>query len=623
MEDDDDYSDSNYGDIYVGSNYLGELYERLTADENASMSDDDSSEAGSDGDLYVMYDDIMVDDSDIDDDDLTPEYNTTQPPDEASSQSDDMLASSDDDDERLSEASTVINQDQDHPSDADVEVDQPDEEVIEQSQKRIKLDVPEPQSAQAIADETIGEDHRCPICLELWSNSGEHRLCSLRCGHLFGLKCIEQWFNIAQNATGRKCPECNTKASKKDIRILYAKNLVCVDTSEIEKLKEELKVMTTKKDSAEMLLKQYKSKETLYEQQLSSLRRRIQDLEQKVKIISENNTFSMKYDNAVLKRNKVFDICNAGTCRVMAYNQWHKILVVSAKNAISRIFMETSSASTSSIIHDAVIRDMAFQEQHPDMLLSVGFDKKVKLTDIKSNILVHSYQAESNLWSCCWSNYSYQTFFVGDVRGAVTEYDIRYLQSGVSTKENTQDRTPVVSLASVPTTSQALRAGGYLACQLNSCYAYGCKEGNRYVGNKIDVEGPFTSLQYNERDNHVLLSSRASTKHPLIRHIVCTIEKSEDKIYFNKVHLFNAGSSQKLLSRPCYMNLQNDTMVVAYNESLSSVVAWSITSGQQTYSLPMSEPVLDVCSFGNDANMYQAILTSKKLHLYNHKDTSI
>lgn len=142
------------------------------------------------------------------------------------------------------------------------------------------------------------------------------------------------------------------------------------------------------------------------------------------------------------------------------------------------------------------------------------------------------------------------------------------------------------------------------------------------MGNQIDVEGPFTSLRYNERDNHVLLSSRASAKHPLVRHIVCTIEKSEDNIYFNKVHLFNAGSSQKLLSRPCYMNLQNDTMVVTYNESLNSTVAWSIASGQQTYSLPISEPVVDVCSFENDSYIYQAILTTNKLHLYNHKDTS-
>lgn len=308
------------------------------------------------------------------------------------------------------------------------------------AQKRIRLDEPDPQPVQVVADETIGEDQRCPICLEIWSNSGEHRLCSLRCGHLFGLKCIEQWFNIAQNATGRKCPECNTKASRKDIRILYAKNLVCIDTSEIEKLKEELKVMTTKKDSAELQLRQYKSKETLYEQQLSSLKRRIQDLEQKVKMISEDNTFSIKYDNAVLNRSKVFDICNSGSCRVMAYNPWHKILVASTGNAISRIFMETSSASTNSKIHNAPIRDMAFQEQHPNMLLSVGFDKKVKLTDIKSNILMHSYQTGANLWSCCWSNYSHQTFFVGDARGTVTEYDIRFLQSGVSTKENTQDR---------------------------------------------------------------------------------------------------------------------------------------------------------------------------------------
>lgn len=26
----------------------------------------------------------------------------------------------------------------------------------------------------------------CPICLDAWTNSGAHRICSLKCGHLFG-----------------------------------------------------------------------------------------------------------------------------------------------------------------------------------------------------------------------------------------------------------------------------------------------------------------------------------------------------------------------------------------------------------------------------------------------------
>lgn len=37
------------------------------------------------------------------------------------------------------------------------------------------------------------EGSTCPICLDLWEKSGQHRLSALRCGHLFGESCIRRW----------------------------------------------------------------------------------------------------------------------------------------------------------------------------------------------------------------------------------------------------------------------------------------------------------------------------------------------------------------------------------------------------------------------------------------------
>ncbi|KAF0989369.1 hypothetical protein HZS_5074 [Henneguya salminicola] len=33
---------------------------------------------------------------------------------------------------------------------------------------------------------TTDLDVNCPICFEPWTNIGEHRICTLKCGHLFG-----------------------------------------------------------------------------------------------------------------------------------------------------------------------------------------------------------------------------------------------------------------------------------------------------------------------------------------------------------------------------------------------------------------------------------------------------
>jgi WD40 repeat protein len=170
------------------------------------------------------------------------------------------------------------------------------------------------------------------------------------------------------------------------------------------------------------------------------MKQKILELERTIKIVSNKNNFSLKYENIVLKPNKIYNISNNNSCRVMAYNPWHKILVASSGKAINRIFMDSLSISLNFNIHNGPIRDIAFQEQHPNILLSVAFDKRIILTDIRNNLLTHSYQEETNLWSSCWSNYNNQTFFVGGARGNIMEYDIRFLQSRVSSKENNDDR---------------------------------------------------------------------------------------------------------------------------------------------------------------------------------------
>jgi len=80
----------------------------------------------------------------------------------------------------------------------------------------------------------------CPICLDSWEMSGEHRLVSLRCGHLFGESCIRRWLNESQRQSSVKvCPQCKNKATFRDIRHLYAKRIQMLDTDIREQLEAE------------------------------------------------------------------------------------------------------------------------------------------------------------------------------------------------------------------------------------------------------------------------------------------------------------------------------------------------------------------------------------------------
>lgn len=72
-------------------------------------------------------------------------------------------------------------------------------------------------------DETLEDgDVTCTICFEEYTSAGDHRLVCLKCGHLFGQKCIEKWIRAERNA---KCPQCQTKAKISDIRVIFGKKI--------------------------------------------------------------------------------------------------------------------------------------------------------------------------------------------------------------------------------------------------------------------------------------------------------------------------------------------------------------------------------------------------------------
>ncbi|KAI3716673.1 hypothetical protein L1987_67706 [Smallanthus sonchifolius] len=72
-----------------------------------------------------------------------------------------------------------------------------------------------------------GEIDVCPICLEAWTSVGDHRICCLPCGHIYGMSCIKRW--LLRRQSSGKCPKCKSLCTLKDIRVLYATRLCVAD----------------------------------------------------------------------------------------------------------------------------------------------------------------------------------------------------------------------------------------------------------------------------------------------------------------------------------------------------------------------------------------------------------
>lgn len=71
---------------------------------------------------------------------------------------------------------------------------------------------------------TTSDDDACAVCLDPWASAGPHRVAALKCGHLFGLSCIEE----AVAATGR-CPLCAAAATRADVVPLFVTRLTAAD----------------------------------------------------------------------------------------------------------------------------------------------------------------------------------------------------------------------------------------------------------------------------------------------------------------------------------------------------------------------------------------------------------
>ncbi|KCZ81870.1 hypothetical protein H312_00771 [Anncaliia algerae PRA339] len=85
-------------------------------------------------------------------------------------------------------------------------------------------------------DNEEGEDS-CPICLCNYTTTGDHKIVSLKCGHLFGKQCIESWFNRRSTAL---CPKCCMKSKKTEIRPVFASKIIAIDSVKEEETIKEL-----------------------------------------------------------------------------------------------------------------------------------------------------------------------------------------------------------------------------------------------------------------------------------------------------------------------------------------------------------------------------------------------
>ncbi|VVA41076.1 PREDICTED: E3 ubiquitin-ligase RFWD3 [Prunus dulcis] len=109
----------------------------------------------------------------------------------------------------------------------------------------------------------------CPICLDAWTNDGDHRICCLPCGHIYGMSCITKWL---QRRNSRKCPQCNQKCKLKDVRKLFVSQVLSVD----EESQKRIRVLEDKCASLEEKVADLSKKEAEWLKREGELQQKVQ-----------------------------------------------------------------------------------------------------------------------------------------------------------------------------------------------------------------------------------------------------------------------------------------------------------------------------------------------------------
>ncbi|XP_066493312.1 E3 ubiquitin-protein ligase RFWD3 [Tiliqua scincoides] len=486
----------------------------------------------------------------------------------------------------------------------------------------------------------------CAICFEEWTNAGEHRLSALRCGHLFGYSCIERWLK----GQAGKCPQCNKKAKRSDIVVLYARTLKALDTSEQEHMKSSLEKEQLLRRKAELESAQSRLQLQVLTDECSKLRQQVQELKALMARHSTSSSQQPSNSRSCLPGclsssqgqhkyhfERALLVSQVGNCRVMAYCDPLSCLVVSQPSPQSTLIPGCGIKMMSAVnlkssqyvpIHSKQIRGLSFSNRADGLLLSGALDHTLKLTSLTTNTVVQTYNAGRPIWSCCWCLDDTNYVYAGLVNGSILIYDLRDTSSHVQELAPQKSRCPVVSLSYLPRMASAsLPYGGLVSGTLEGACFWEQKASNSYRPHHLLLEpGGCVDLQTEASTRHCLATFRPNRHHNCLRCVVMELtstqltEATDDVVCSCRpVQTLTAGPACKLLTKNAIFQSPEDDgsiLVCAGDEASNSAMLWDAGSGSLLQKLPADLPVLDICPYEVNRSSFLAILTEKMVKIY-------
>lgn len=198
---------------------------------------------------------------------------------------------------------------------------------------------------------------------------------------------------------------------------------------------------------------------------------------------------------------------------------------------------------------------------------------------------------------------------------------MRHTGSYINELKTSGDMTPVINVWSVPPSSD-FPFGGCLVCKLSSCWFFEYTQDQNTIASRLNIDGPFVSMQYDANSQHVLINARPSANHPHARHMLADLVRlNETMATLQVVQEYHGSKVQSQISRSSQINYRENVVVAAYCEDQKIMQTWSkYGDGTRT---SISERILDTCPvYLGDDTIYLAALTESKCRAYKFVDSA-
>lgn len=421
------------------------------------------------------------------------------------------------------------------------------------------------------------------------------------------------------------CPTCKSRAAIRDLRPLYAKRVVVFDKSEEYRLQDLLDLEKTKNVELQSTLSAIKLEMAVCKEEYSKLEFEYAKLKKYGGFLETQNAQSSSHRDIVYRMSlhKNIDINREGGCRTLTYGRRIQTLILSQKSTM-RLFPGygvrfVSAYNMQPTVYFRVapksIRDLSLDSDE-ELLTAVAQDVNAYIYSVTNNTAVATITpSESPLWATSFDKIRPRYLHVGSQQGITYIYDVRNCMTYVEQLTTPGDFSPVVAIQSIPV-SNDFRFGGFVVCKLQSLWFYEYTGSERIEQTKLTIEGPFVSINFDEKTNILLVTTRTSSKYPQARLIAASLTKIDQTTVLRTICTILGSRTQPVMTRSTQLAIDNDSIVASYLQDTKVLGAWNATNGNRMHAFNIDDCILDMCPMYLSNGSLLATLSESKCRIF-------